>query len=85
MSAAILTHGHAWRADVEGSAVAVLVLALALARDALTADYTNDPDPLCPCIYAVDVVLHHIDGLNNALTRYRAVLDGDDRLPIPID
>ncbi|WP_438003647.1 hypothetical protein WME89_00795 [Sorangium sp. So ce321] len=73
------------RADDEGSAAAALVVALALARDALTANYPDDPDPLCPRLYAVDVVLHHIDGLSDALARHRAALDGDDRLPTHID
>ncbi|KYF87748.1 hypothetical protein WME98_27755 [Sorangium sp. So ce296] len=85
MNAAPLTEEDARRGDDEGSAVAVLVVAFALARDALTASYPDDPDPLCPRIYAVDVVLHHIDGLSDAITRYHAVLDGDDRLPINID
>ncbi|WP_437647713.1 hypothetical protein [Sorangium sp. So ce362] len=85
MNPAPLAEGDTPRADVEGSAVAALVVALALARDALTASYPNDPDPLCPRTYAVDVVLHYIDRLDDALGRYRAVLDGDERLPIHID
>jgi hypothetical protein len=80
-----LAEGDTRRADVEGSAVAALVVALTLARDALTASYPDDPDPLCTRRYAVDVVLHHIDGLSDALARHRAVLDGDDRLPTHID
>ncbi|WP_437648801.1 hypothetical protein [Sorangium sp. So ce362] len=85
MNADPLAEGDTRRADVEGSAVAVLVVALALARDALAANYPDDPEPLCPRTYAVDVVLHYLDRLNDALTRHRAVLDGDDRLPIHID
>ncbi|XYH99299.1 hypothetical protein ACMHYB_05875 [Sorangium sp. So ce1128] len=60
-------------------------MALALVRDALTASCPDEPDPLCPRIYAVDVVLQYIGRLNDALTSYRAVLDGDDRLPIHVD
>lgn len=85
MNAAALDEEELRRADVGGSEVAVLVATLALARDALTANYPDDPDPLCPRIYAVDVVLHYIDRLHDALARYQAVLDGDDRLPIHID
>ncbi|WP_437674772.1 hypothetical protein [Sorangium sp. So ce131] len=80
-----LAEGDTRRTDVEGSAVAALVVALALARDALTVSYPDDPDPLCPRLYAVDVVLHHIDGLCDSLARHRAVLDGDDRLPTHLD
>ncbi|WP_437936879.1 hypothetical protein [Sorangium sp. So ce341] len=85
MNPAPVAEGDTRRADDEGSAVAALVVALALARGALTAHYPDAPDPLCPRIYAVDVVLHHIDGLSDALARHRAVLDGDDRLPTHID
>jgi hypothetical protein len=85
MNPAPLAEGDTQRADVEGSAAAALAVALALARDALTASYPDDPDPLCPRTYAVDVVLHYIGRLHDALGRYRAVLDGDDRLPIHID
>ena len=33
----------------------------------------------------VDVVLRYIDRLDDALARYRAVVGGDDRLPIHLD
>lgn len=85
MNPAPLAEEDTRRADDEGSAAAALAVALALARDALTANYPDEPDPLCPRIYAVDVVLHHIDGLSDALARHRAVLDGDHRLPIHTD
>ncbi|XXX72843.1 hypothetical protein WMF30_24635 [Sorangium sp. So ce134] len=85
MNPASLAEGDTRRADDEGSAAAALVVALALARDALIASYPDDPDPLCPRLYAVDVVLHYIDRLSDALARHGAVLDGDDRLPTPID
>ncbi|AUX21522.1 uncharacterized protein SOCEGT47_084130 [Sorangium cellulosum] len=85
MNPASLAEEDTRRVDDERSAAAALVVALALARDALLANYPDDPDPLCPRTYAVDVVLHHIDGLSDALTRHRAVLDGDDRLPTHID
>ncbi|MDC0680357.1 hypothetical protein [Sorangium atrum] len=85
MNPAPLAEGDTRRGDVEGSAVAALVVSLALARDALTAPYPSDPDPLCPRLYAVDVVLHYLDRLDHALARYHAVLDGDDRLPLHTD
>ncbi|WP_437912950.1 hypothetical protein WME73_39155 [Sorangium sp. So ce302] len=80
-----LAEGDALRGDAAASAAAALVAALALARDALTARYPGDPDPLCSRLYAVDVVLHYLDRLDDALALYHAVLDGDDRLPLRID
>lgn len=66
--------------DAELATLAALAVALALAREAISAGYPAEPDPLCPRTYAADVVLHQLAALDGALTRYRAALDGDEQL-----
>jgi hypothetical protein len=80
MSPAPLPDTDALRAHPELGVLAALSVALSLAREALGVDYPDDPDPLCPRLYAADILLHHIGGLDQALTLYREVLDGHDPL-----
>ena len=68
------------RAHTELGVLAGLSVALSLAREALRVDYPDDPDPLCPRLYAADILLHHIGGIERALALYREVLDGHDPL-----
>jgi hypothetical protein len=78
MSPAPLPDTDQMRAHPELCILAALSVSLSLAREALGVDYPDDPDPLCPRLYAADVLLHHIDGLQGALALYREVLDGHD-------
>jgi len=78
MSQAPLPDSDALLAHPELAVLAALSVALSLAREALGVDYPDDPDPLCPRLYAADVLLHHIGGLEGALALYREVLDDHD-------
>lgn len=78
MSPAQLPDTDELRAHPELGVLAALSVALSLAREALGVDYPDDPDPLCARLYAADVLLHHIGGLEEALALYREVLDGHD-------
>lgn len=80
MSPAPLPDTDQLRAHPELGALAALSVALSLAREALGVDYPDDPDPLCPRLYAADILLHHIGGIEGALALYREVLDSHDPL-----
>ncbi len=80
MSPAQLPDTDELRAHPELGVLAGLSVALALAREALGVDYPDDPDPLCPRLYATDILLHHIGGIQGAIALYREVLDGHDPL-----
>jgi hypothetical protein len=80
MTAVPLPTADELRAAPELATLAALAVALALAREAISAAYPAEPDPLCPRTYAADVVLHQLAALDGALTRYRAALDGDEQL-----
>ena len=60
--------------------LATLAVTLALTREALGVSYPDEPDPLCPSLYAVDLVLHHIAGLEGALALYRDRVAEQDAL-----
>lgn len=80
MSPAPLQDTDALLAHPDLGVLAAHSVSLSLAREALGIDYPDDPDPLCPRLYAADVLLHQIAGLDGALARYREVLDGHDPL-----
>lgn len=82
MTSLLLPDSTRLRAHPELASLAALAFALAIARDALAITYPEDVDPLCTRLHALDVLLHHIDGLSDALAHYRELLARDECLPL---